>query len=179
MKRTLCLLLCLLMLLCIGCQKEETEPQLNKGTFYTSDGTQYNTHVRIELTSTDLTTAATTLSVAMHNDTDYVILLRNDPSEYPWEKMGKDGEWLKVPPISPRTDENGDTNNLGFRWITLLPHSTYTSTNVFSKLEAGTYRLRVIVDVTDEQSTPSPDNYIIQPPATRCWAELRFVIVPG
>ena len=174
MKKILCLLLCLLMLFCIGCKKEEPEqtPQLNKGTFYTSDGTQYNTHVKIELTSTDLTTATTKLSVAMHNDTDYVILLRSDPEEYPWEKMGPNGEWVKVPPI-------GDIDNMGFSWITLLPHSTYYSTNVFSKLEAGHYRLRVTVDITDEQSTPSPDNYIIQPPATRCIAELRFVIVPG
>jgi hypothetical protein len=109
----------------------------------------------------------------MQNGTDYVILLRSDPSEYPWEKMGKDGEWVQVPTISPRID------NRGGGWITLLPHSTYTSTNVFSKLEAGRYRLRVTVDITDEQSTPSPDNYIIQPPATRCIAELRFDIVPG
>ncbi len=175
MKRLLCLLLCLLMLFCIGCKKEEPEqaPQLNKGTFYTSDGTQYNTHVKIKLTSTDLTTAATKLTVEMQNDTDCVILLRSDPQDYPWEKMGKDGEWVKVPPISHRID------NGGVGWITLLPHSTYTSTNVFTKLEEGSYRLRVIVDVTDEQSTPSPDDYIIQPPATRCWAELRFVIVPG
>lgn len=179
MKRILCLLLCLLLLFCIGCQKEESKPELNKGTFYTSDGTQYNTHVSIELTSTDLTTAATTLSVAMHNDTDYVILLRSDPSEYPWEKMGKNGEWVKVPPIPPDMDENGDSTDMAFLYMALLPHSTYYSTNVFSKLETGTYRLRVTVDVTDVQSSlPPGEDYKISP-ETRCIAELRFSIVPG
>ena len=180
MRKMLCLLLCLLMLFCIGCQKEDApEPQLNQGTFYTSDGTQYNTHVRMELTSTDLTTAATTLSVAMHNDTDYVILLRSDPKEYPWEKMGKNGEWVKVPPIPYDIDENGDSTDIGFRYIKLLPHSTYYSTNVFSELETGSYRLRVIVDVTNVQSPLSPgENYEISP-ETRCYAELQFAIVPA
>ncbi len=181
MKRILCLLLCLLMLFCIGCKKEEPEqtPQLNKGTFYTSDGTQYNTHVRIELTSTDLTTATTKLSVAMHNDTDYVIRFQGDPREYRWEKKDPNGEWVRVPPIPPDIDENGDSTDIGLGHTTLLPHSTYYSTNVFTQLEAGSYRLRVSVDVTDVQSPlPLGEKYKISP-ETRCWAELRFDIVPG
>ncbi len=179
MKKILCLLLCLLMLFCVGCQKEESKPELNKGTFHTSDGTQYNTHVKIKLTSTDLTTAATTLSVEMQNDTDYIILLRNNPQEYPWEKMGKDGQWVKIPPIPPDIDENGDSTDIGFGYMTLLPHSTYYSTNVFSQLEAGHYRLRVTVDVTDVQSPLSPGESYTISPETRCIAELRFSIVPA
>ena len=71
------------MLFCVSCQKEGAKPQLSKGTFYTSDGKQYNTHVKIKITSNELTTAATTLSAEMQNNTDYIILLHTNPEEYP------------------------------------------------------------------------------------------------
>ncbi len=180
MKRTLCLLLCLLMLFCIGCKNEEPEqtPQLNKGTFYMSDGKQYNTHVKIKLTSTDLTTAATTLSVEVQNDTDYVILIRDDPEKLPWEKF-ENGQWIKVPPIPYGIDENGDYPDIAFKFPPLLPRSTTSKTNEFTELEAGSYRLRVTVDVTDVQSPLAPGEDYKLSAATRCIAELRFDIVPG
>ena len=177
MKRIVCLFLCFLLLFC-GCRPESAEPDLslNKGTFYTSAGNSYNTDIRLVLTAQELTSPVTSLSAELQNDTDYVILIRSDPEKYPWEKW-EDGQWVKV---KHTTVTNGGIDaDAAFLYASLLPHSTRSSTNNFVKLDAGVYRLRVRVDVTNETETVNlPDSYTLSP-ENRIFAEVYFTIAPA
>ncbi len=178
MKRFLCLLLCFLLLFCIGCKKEEPAPQLSKGTFYTSAGNSYNTDIRLVLTAQELTSPVTSLSAELQNDTDYVILIRSDPEKYPWEKW-EDGQWVKVK--HPTVTNGGIDADAAFLYASLLPHSTRSSTNNFdiSPLDSGLYRLRVTIDVTDESEVKKSESGYTISPETRILAEMYFTILPA
>lgn len=165
MKRILCLLLCLLILFCIGCQKEEVA--YNSGAFYTSAGNIYNTHVRITLPEQNLTAPLTSLTVEIHNDTDFSIWLITDLDDEPWRKWA-DGEW-HVHPWYGGIDI--DRYMLPHE---ITPHSTYTHTEDFSDApwEVGIYRLCAEFRVpTVPQAPPRTGTF--------CVAETYLVILPA
>ena len=178
MKKALCLLLCLLMLFCIGCQKEEVpEPQLNQGTFYTSVGITYNTHIRTVLTTQELVAPVTSLTVEIQNDTDYIVQILDDPAKFKWEKW-EDDEWVAVTHYAD--DEIVIDIERGFLYIPINPREKLVETSDFSKrpLEPGTYRLQVNVSITNKnEELPLFDFPLIK--GTRCITDVYFTILPA
>ena len=194
MKRGLCLLLCLLMLFCIGCHKEApkkenaSEPEL--GTRYVSAGNVYNTHIRLRLVTEELKAPAkavselrapvSSLSFELQNDTDYFVNLGHI-SEWLCEKW-ENGEWIIVPApyIIVDRDILGSPKLLN-DWV--KPHSTETFTkhivptdptaqNAFKDrepLSEGVYRMKHTVLLTKEQTTGG----------TEYTVEVYFTVAPS
>ena len=175
MKRYLCFLLCLLMLFCVSCQKEDpaikqdtpeqNDEELELGTLYTSGGSTYNTHVRIRLVNEDTVAPVKTVTVEVQNDTDYRVTLGR-VDEWVWEKW-ENGAWEAV-----KSEE-----------VTVHPDLSYTdsvapqSTRSFSKTfqngwESGSYRLRHAVSARPSwEDLPDPNKKDFE-----CIVEVYFTI---
>lgn len=180
MKKVVCLFLCLFILLfCIGCQKED-EPQLNKGTFYISDGETYNTHVRIILPEQNLTAPVSKLTLEVQNDTDYFVLVLNE--EFPLEKW-EDGKWTtfeRVPMLPP--GESFIKIDRGFHYIGIKPHSTSVLTDDLSRfypLEEGAYRIRLGINVSETHESHELPTGVYEGYGDLCHADIYFTILPA
>ena len=90
MRRIFAMLLCILLLCCFGCKREE----FVTGEYYMSDGFLQNTEVNLIITSEDLTEPVTSLTYEIHNDTDYETM-RFAPN-YRLE-IYRDGTWQAAP----------------------------------------------------------------------------------
>ena len=164
MKSMLCLLLCLSILLCVGCQRTE-EPEapaetefqsaMPASSFYVLNDTDvYNTFVGIEITPQEHTAPVTSFTTKIYNDTDYILQFNIYLDPYKWEKW-KDGQWGNI--YSDQTQESESSIDIGLQDIFvgpyyLMPHSAYTRTEDFARhpLEAGLYRLRIEYKLTNE-----------------------------
>ena len=164
MKRLPILLLCFLLLFCIGCKKEET-PQdpsetefqsvMPASSFYVLNDTDvYNTFVRIEATPQEQTAPVTALTTKICNDTDFILQFNFDlDAFYEWEKW-EGGKWVtyshQVGSNELDIELNRATLYPGPHYI--MPHSAHTRTEDFSDhpLEAGLYRLRIEYKLTNE-----------------------------
>ncbi len=189
MKKFLCLLLCFLMLFCIGCKKEE-EPNTDANTdfksemradsFYTSDGTTYNIYVGIEVTPQEATAPITSLKAKIYNNTDYILQFNLDlDAFYEWEKW-EDGKWV-VYSRRVGTDESSielDRAPLFPGPHYIMPHSAHTRTDDFSEhpLEAGLYRLRIEYKLTNE--TKKFADGFHRTPGVLCMAEAYLTVEP-
>ncbi len=165
MKSMLCLLLCLSILLCVGCQRTE-EPEapaetefqsaMREDSFYSyaDDSALYNIFVKIEATPQETTAPVTSLKTKICNDTDYILQFNFDlDAFYEWEKWDN-GKW-KTYNRSDGTDKNGVTLNRATLYPGphyIMPHSAHTRTDDFTghPLEAGLYRLRIEYKLTNE-----------------------------
>lgn len=188
MKRILCLFLCLLMLFCIGCKKEEPEPVY--GEQYISGGYVYNTHVRMRLVTEELKPPKTVVSelrapvksitVEIQNDTDYYV----DPYSITLRHCEKweNGEWVEIPHayIYVNFEENKSSDRA--EWIS--PHSdkqfekdfvpddpTSISANPKAQsLGEGVYRLVHTVSLCDKDSYQK---------VSECMLEIHFTVAPS
>ena len=160
MKRILCLLLCLLMLFCIGCQKEsgdapynDTVPKTRVDSLYTSAGNTYNTHVRMTVATQEMAAPLTTLNIEIKNDTDYFILITDDPTEHPWQRWA-DGKWISI--VEHHLGETIDKTEEDYLWCQIPPHASSTRTDDFSKqpLDTGVYRLQLRYNLTQNNVEP-------------------------
>ena len=179
MRKTACLLLCLLiLLLCCSCKTED--PQLNKGTFYTSDGKTYNTHVRIMLPEQNLTAPVSKLTLEVQNDTDYFVLVLNE--EFPLEKW-EDGKWTtfeRVPMLSP--GESFIKIDRGFHYIGIEPHSTSVLTDDLSRfypLDEGVYRIRFGINVSETNESRELPTAAYEGYGDMCVTDIYFTILPA
>ena len=98
MKRIVPLLLCLVMLFCIGCHKEEV-PQW--GEFTTEDGYVQNSLITAVLNTEELVAPVTELSYTLYDKTDFGIAHNtytngNDRRTHRLE-IYEDGEWQEAP----------------------------------------------------------------------------------
>ena len=183
MKRYLCFLLCLLMLFCVSCQKEEApDPtadfvsQMREDSFYTSDGDTCNTYVRIEAAAQEASTPVTSLSATIYNDTDYILVFKFHLDEgYSWEKWNGT-KWVAY----SRESEEGERVSLdrtplypGPHYI--MPHSSHVRTEDFSAhpLEEGLYRLRMEYKLTNETKNFSQG---FATPGVLCVAEVYLTV---
>ncbi len=170
MKKILCLLLCLLLLFCIGCQKEE-EPNNDEngnnevttneelGTLYTSGGNTYNTHIRVRLVTETLTAPVRTLTVEVQNDTDCRVNLLGQMVEWECEKW-ENGEWMPQPIAVSREVLYTDS---------VLPKSKGTWSMTYAgDLYEGVYRLQRTVNVS-----PTAQK------SFECITETYFTILPA
>ena len=182
MKKALCLLLCLLMLFCVGCKEEEPELQLNKGDFYTSAGKTYNTDIRLILTTQDLTAPhSSELAFELQNDTDYFLKVWIDTEKLTLKKWtGKVWEIVERPPT--REEEQNIDLSIQYLGTIIQPHGTYSIAKKFGKnpLDAGVYRLSLSITVSDM----TVYNYPVDPmekdwKGTNCVAEIYFTILPA
>jgi hypothetical protein len=173
MKRLPILLLCFLLLFCIGCQKEEkADPEL--GSRYVSGGDVYNTHIRLRLVTEELEAPKTvvselrapvnSLTFEIQNDTDYYVNLGRLASEWSCEKW-ENGEWVIMPEAHVYTIPDVQ-QSAKFKYVWLEPHSKKTFTEdyvlddpsaIVSKnahhLTEGVYRMKHTVLLTKEQTT--------------------------
>ncbi len=190
MKRFLCLLLCFLILLCCACKKEEepnTDPntefmsEMRADSFYTSDGSTYNTYVGIEAIPQEQTAPVTSLKTKICNDTDYILQFNFDlDAFYEWEKW-EDGKWV-IYSRQLGTNESGvdlDRASLYPGPHYIMPHSAHTRTDDFNghPLEAGLYRLRIEYKLTNE--TKKFADGFHRTPGVLCMAETYFSILPA
>ena len=181
MKRVLCLFLCLLILFCIGCKKEETPtppnsfleefvPEISADSFYTYDGDLHNIYVNLTLTTTELTAPVTTLSFELRNDSDYTFFLLEQLHPVIWEKW-ENGRWRSFyAPYDTRSE-------LDASFQQVLPHKVRARTDDFtpSSLDVGVYRLRIEYTLTNEKG--KVHNQFV--PGVECVVETYFTILPA
>ena len=189
MKRIACLLLCLLLLFCVGCKTEEA-PDPEIGSRFVSGGDVYNTHIRLRLVTEELKAPAkavselrapvNSLTFEIQNDTDYYVNLGH-LSKWFCEKW-ENGEWIIVPApyIIVDRDILGSPKLLN-DWV--KPHSTETFTkhivpddpssqgalNDRQPLSEGVYRMKHTVLLTKEQTTGG----------TEYTVEVYFTVAPS
>ena len=155
MKRLLCLFLCLLMLFCIGCKKEE--PEL--GTQYVSGQNTYNTHVRMALVTEIPREPLSSIVVEIQNDTDCHVNLLGKFDEWQCEKWDG-GKWVKLP-LAPLHDD------LYTDRVTQQSAQRYKK--YFAEpLEKGSYRLQHAVRL---QPSDGED--------FECMVEVYFTVTPN
>ena len=189
MKRIACLLLCLLLLFCVGCKTAEA-PDPEIGSRFVSGGDVYNTHIRLRLVTeelkppknvaSELRAPVSSLTFEIQNDTDYFVNLGHI-SEWLCEKW-ENGEWITVP--SPYVIVDRDilgSPKLLNDWV--KPHSTETFTkhivpddpssqgalNDRQPLSEGVYRMKHTVLLTKEQTTGG----------TEYTVEVYFTVAPS
>ena len=172
MKGFLCFLLCLLMLFCIGCKKEEPEPVY--GEQYISGGYVYNTHVRMRLVTEELKPPKTVVSelrapvksitVEIQNDTDFrAVLGRFDEWECEKWENGAWSVWL-----------SGGVHRDVLYTDTVDPHEHKTFTMGFSnKLTEGVYRLRHKVLMRNDTLVYDESS------SFECMVEFYFTVAPS
>ncbi len=169
MKRILCLLLCILLLFCCACTKENpgitnsppnsNDETIELGTLYTSGENTYNTHIRARLVTDTLTAPLRTLTVEVQNDTDCRVNLLGMMVDWECEKW-ENGEWMPQPIAVSR--ENLYTDSV-------RPKSKGTWSMTYAgDLNEGVYRLQrtVYVSPTDQKSF-------------ECMIETYFTILPA
>ena len=194
MKRVFCLLLCLLMLFCLGCSKEDpskddpSEPEL--GSRYVSAGNVCNTHIRLRLVTEELKAPAkavselrapvSSLTFELQNDTDYFVNLGHI-SEWICEKWERD-EWVTVPPAYV-TVHRAILGSPAIVYDWVKPHSTEIFTRHIvpddpsaqgafkdrEPLSEGVYRMKHTVLLTKEQTTGG----------TEYTVEVYFTVAPS
>lgn len=190
MKRITWLVLCFLLLFCIGCKKEEpaqktiTEftvnsaslfvPKISEDSFYTYDGDTHNIYVNLTLTTSDLMAPVHSLTFEMKNDSDYSIVFTDEISSgYVWEKW-ENGKWNSF------NKYTGSQELIRIETIamyeTLSPHTAVTRTESFATfLDVGTYRLRKNYKLTNEKG-----GFISRDtPGIACVAEIYFSVLPA
>ena len=184
MKRCLCFLLCLLMLFCIACQKEEPaipedapeqttgDPEL--GTLYVSGGYTYNTHVRMTLVTEEIKGPAQVLkelrapvgsiTVEIQNDTDFrAVLGRFDEWECEKWENGAWSVWL-----------TGGVHRDVLYTDSVDPHEHKAFTMGFSnKLTEGVYRLRHKVLMRNDALVYDESS------SFECMVEVYFTVTPN
>ena len=170
------------MLFCVGCKEEKAEEQLNKGVFYTSAGKTHNTDIRLILITQDLTAPhSSELAFELQNDTDYFLKLGNDTEKLTLKKWtGKEWEIVERPPTGD--EEIGIDLGIEYLGAAIRPRSTYSIAKKFGKnpLDAGVYRLRLTVTVSDMTAYNYPDNPTEKNwKGTRCMVETYFTILPA
>ena len=188
MKKILCLLLCLLMLFCIGCKKEEPKPVY--GEQYISGGYVYNTHVRMRLVTEELKPPKTVVSelrapvesitVEIQNDTDYYVNLGHF---YKWHcEKWENGEWVAVPEAYIYVDTDVlQSPKMEYDWIEPQSSKTFTELIVpddpssmaavkdATPLGEGVYRFRSTAYLTEKQTTGG----------TEIMLEVYFTVAPS
>lgn len=98
MKRVFSLFLCILLLFCVGCQKEEA-PEW--GEFIIKDGYVQNSLITAVMNTEDLTAPVTELSYSLYDNTDFGIVSdyytnTNDKRTHRLE-IYENGEWKEAP----------------------------------------------------------------------------------
>ena len=189
MKRRICLLLCLLMLFCVSCQKEETPDtdngadfvsEMSADSFYTSEGATYNVFVEMAVAAQEQIAPVTFLEAQICNNTDFIIVFNFDLDDgYKWE-VWKDEKWVAY---SNRIESNESgikaeavSMSPGPHYI--MPRSSYTRMDDFSErpLEAGLYRLRINYKLTNEKRDFSQG---FRTPGVPCVAEVYLTVAPA
>ena len=154
MKKISLFFLCLLLLFCVGCKKEEPE----FGTQYVSGQNTYNTHVRMVLVTEVPRAPLSSIVVEIQNDTDCTVVLgRFD--EWQCEKWDG-GKWVKLP-LGPLHDVMYTDR--------VAQQSAQQYRKSFSEsLSKGSYRLQhtVYLHPTDGEDF-------------ECMVELYFTVFPG
>ena len=174
-KKILCLLVCFLLFFCCACKKDDLGPindegkinneKVELGTLYTSAGNIYNTHIRMQLVTEELTAPVKSLTVSIHNDTDYYVNLLGKVEEWECEKWESE-EW--IPQAVSVTREVLYTDSIS-------PQSKRNWTISYAgDLNEGLYRLQRIVKAQAPNDWPDSNKE-----AFECKIDAYFTIAPA